>query len=167
MSILNTLRAVKEEGFDPRTGKINTSGLLPAGEYPVRLLTTDSNVNPGNGREQVVLTLEVSSGEMKGRQERLFLVFDNDLPDFVVNMNAKILLSIAEFANITLTEAELANVDTTAQALKKGIGSQFLMELTVRPNKRNPEYPHRNYEFGELPQVDNSTINVGESEIPF
>ena len=174
MSLLNTLKAVKDEGFDPRTGKINDGGLLPAGRYPVRLLTSEHNVNLNNNREQVILTLEVISGDSKGRQEKLFLVFDNDLPEFVVQQNAKILLSIAEFTGVTFTEADLANTETTAQALKKGIGKQFLMDLKVRPNKKNPDYPYRNYEFEELQGsseadlgklVDDNT--VGEDNLPF
>lgn len=174
MSLLNTLKAVKDEGFDPRTGKINDGGLLPAGRYPVRLLTSEHNVNLNNNREQVILTLEVISGDSKDRQEKLFLVFDNDLPDFVVQQNAKILMTIAEFTGVSFTEADLANTETTAQALKKGIGKQFLMDLKVRPNKKNPEYPYRNYEFEELQGsseadlgklVDDNT--VGEDNLPF
>lgn len=167
MSLLDTLKAVKDEGFDPRTGKINDGGLLPAGRYPVRLLTSEHNVNLNNNREQVVLTLEVVSGDKKDRQEKLFLVFDNDLPEFVVQQNAKILMTIAEFTGVTFTEADLANTQTTAEALKKGIGGQFLMDLKVRPNKKNPDYPYRNYEFDELPQANNSGDAVGESDFPF
>lgn len=170
MSLLETLKAVKEEGFDPRTGKINTSGLLPEGRYPVRLMTSEHSVNLNNNREQVILTLQVTSGPSKDRQEKLFLVFDNDLPNFVVEQNAKILLAIAEFTNVTFAEADLANTETTAEALKKGIGNQFLMDLKVRPNKKNPDYPYRNYEFDELPQAaeaNKTEFDVGELDIPF
>lgn len=170
VSLLDTLKAVKEEGFDPRTGKINTSGLLPEGRYPVRLMTSEHDVNLNKNREQVILTLQVTSGPSKDRQEKLFLVFDNDLPNFVVEQNAKILLAIAEFTGVTFAEADLANTETTAEALKKGIGNQFLMDLKVRPNKKNPDYPYRNYEFDELPQADEANkqeFDVGELDIPF
>lgn len=167
MSLLNTLKAVKDEGFDPRTGKINTSGLLPSGRYPVRLLTSEHNVNLNNNREQVIVTLEVTTGDSKGRQEKLFLVFDNDLPEFVVEKNAKILLALAEYGKVEFTEQDLANTETTASALKKGIGNQFLMDLNVVPNKKNPDYPYRNYEFDDLPQAKNTGIDVGELDIPF
>ena len=175
MSLLDTLKAVKDEGFDPRTGKINDGGLLPAGRYPVRLLTSEQNVNLNQNREQVVITLEVVSGESKGRQEKLFLAFDNDLPEFVVQQNAKILLSIAEFTGVSFTESDLANTETTAQALKKGIGQQLLMDLKVRPNKKNPEYPYRNYEFDELPkgreadfnELSNTGKEIGDDDLPF
>lgn len=176
MSLLKTLQAVKEDGFDPRTGKINEGGLLPEGRYPVRLMTSEHAVNLNNNREQVAITLEVTTGNSKGRQEKLWLVFDNDLPDFVVQQNGKILLSIAEFTGVTFTEADLANTETTAQALKKGIGNQFIMDLKVRPNKKNPDYPYRNYEFDPLPsggEADFSKLggtdssDVGEIDIPF
>ncbi|MDN6291755.1 MAG: hypothetical protein L0J35_01625 [Tetragenococcus halophilus] len=167
MSLLDTLKAVKDEGYDPRTDKINNRGLLPAGRYPVRLLTSEHDVNMNNNRERVVLTLQVTAGDSKDRQEKLFLVFDNDLPEFVVQQNAKILLSIAEFVKVDFTEADLANTETTAQALKKGIGNQFLMDLKVRPNKKNPDYPYRNYEFSELPQANSEDFKVGEDPLPF
>ncbi len=174
MSLLKTLQAVKEDGFDPRTGKINDGGLLPAGRYPVRLKTSEHNVNLNNNREQVILTLEVTTGKSKDRQEKLFLVFDNDLPDFVIEQNAKILLSIAEFTNVKFSESDLANTETTAESLKKGIGNQLLMDLKIRPNKKNPEYPYRNYEFDELPTGKEADLGdltkdntVGEEPLPF
>ena len=167
MSLLNTLKAIKDEGFDPRTGKINDGGLLPTGRYPIRLLTSEHNVNPNNNREQVILTLQVTSGGSKDRQEKLFLVFDNDLPEFVVERNAKMLLAVAEFSNVQFSTADLADAGTTAEALKRGIGSQFLMDLKVVPNKKNPEYPYRNYEFDALPQANNNDFAVGEDDIPF
>lgn len=167
MSLLDTLKAVKEEGFDPKTGKINEGGLLPSGTYPVRLLTSEHNVNPSNNREQVIVTLEVTSGENKGRQEKLFLVFDDDLPDFVVDKNAKILLSLAEYGKVDFTESDLANTETTANALKRGIGNQFIMNLKVVPNKKNPDYPYRNYEFEGLEQSSGSNLDIKKSDLPF
>lgn len=168
MSLLETLKAVKDEGFDPRTGKINEGGLLPSGRYPVRLMTSEHDVQPSTNREQVILTLQVTSGDSKDRQEKLFLVFDNDLPEFVVEKNAKILLAIAEFSNVQFSNADLANTETTAEALKRGIGAQFMMDLKVVPNKKNPDYPYRNYEFDALPQANNNNdFTVGQDDIPF
>lgn len=167
MSLLDTLKAVKAEGFDPKTGKINEGGLLPSGTYPVRLLTSEHNVNLSNNREQIIATLEVTSGENKGRQEKLFLVFDDNLPEFVVDKNAKILLSLAEYGKVEFTEADLANTETTANALKRGIGNQFIMNLKVVPNKKNPDYPYRNYEFEGLKQSSDSNLDIKESDLPF
>lgn len=168
MNLLQTLKAVKDEGFDPRTGKINEGGLLPSGRYPVRLMTSEHNVNLNNNREQVILTLQVTTGGSKERQEKLFLVFDNDLPEFVVEKNAKILLAVAEFSNVQFSNADLANTETTAEALKRGIGAQFMMDLKVVPNKKNPDYPYRNYEFEALPQANNNDdFTVGQDDIPF
>lgn len=167
MSLLETLKAVKDEGFDPKSGKINNGGLLPSGRYPVRLMTSEHDVQPSTNREQVVLTLQVTSGDSKDRQEKLFLAFDNDLPEFVVDKNAKILLSVAEYTKVEFSEQDLANTETTANALKKGIGNQFMMDLKVVPNKKNPDYPYRNYEFDELPQANNSSVDVGEKPLPF
>lgn len=173
MSLLETLKKVKEDGFDPKTNKINDSGLLSSGKYPVRLTKSEHNVNLNTNREQVIVTLEVVSGSAKDRKEMIFLVFDPELPEFVVDKNSKILLSIAAFTGVEFSEKDLANEETTAEALARGIGKQFLMDLKVVPNKKNPDFPYRNYEFSALPEsgeADFSELeneNVGEDDLPF
>ena len=167
MSLLETLKAVKNEGFDPKKDKINDNGLLGAGKYPVRLMTAEHNVQPSTDREQLIITLEVTTGGSTGRQEKLFLGFDEDLPKFVLEKNSKILLSIGEFANIIFSESDLTNLSTTADAVRRGIGNQFLMDLKIAPNKKNPDYPYRNYEFDQLQSQTDNQLDVGEMDIPF
>ena len=70
MSLLNTLKAIKDEGFDPKTDKINGNGggLLGSGTYPVRLISSEMSANKA-GYEQIVVQLEVVSGNDAGRKE--------------------------------------------------------------------------------------------------
>lgn len=155
MSLLETLKAVKEDGFNPRTDKVNGGGgLLGSGTYPVRLETSDLSATK-RGDEQVVVTLKVVSGEHADRKEMIFLSFYDELPDFVKEKNAKILMALAEFTDVNFTNSDLKDEYTTAEALKRGIGKQLNMNLKVVPNKKNPDYPYRNYEFSPLEQPEN------------
>lgn len=150
MGLLDTLKAVKQEGFDPKKDKINGGGgLLESGTYPVMMTSADLSETK-NGHEQIVITLKVVSGEYAERKEMIFLAFYDDLPDFVKEKNAKILMKVAEYTGVQFTNKDLADEYSTAEALKSGIGRQLKMELKVVPNKKNPDYPYRNYDFDSL-----------------
>lgn len=169
MSILNTLQKIKDEGFDPKKDSINGSGgLLPAGKYPVALQSAQHGATR-SGQEQVSVGLEVVSGENKGRRELIFLGFEPSLPEFVLEKNGKILMALFSVIGIEPTQGDLADYESTADALKRGIGKQFLMDLTVTENKKNPQYPYRNYEFGPLEhfESENDIVDMGEEELPF
>lgn len=165
MSLLNTLKAVKDDGFDPKKDSINNGGggLLDTGVYPMRLVSSDLSVTK-NGHEQVVLTLQVVSGEYVERREMLFLAFYDTLPDFVKEKNAKILMTLAELTGVKFTESDLKDELTTADAMKRGIGKQVKMDLKVVPNKKNPEYPYRNYEFRSLEVEPANEVDI---DFPF
>lgn len=160
MGLLDTLKAVKQEGFDPKKDKINSGGgLLESGTYPVLLASSDLSATK-SGHEQIVITLKVVSGEHAERKEMIFLSFYDELPDFVKEKNAKILLKLAEVAGVQFTNKDLGDEYSTAEALKNGIGRQFKMELKVVPNKKNPDYPYRNYDFEPL------ELDAEDDELP-
>ena len=172
MSILDALKKTKEN-FDPRKDTINQPMGLPAGEYAVRLKSSNHEANPHTKREEAAIVLEVISGNHKNTLEFINLNFDDDLPEFVIDKNAKILLALAEYIGVQFTESELQSEQTIAEAMKRGIGKQFKMELKLSKNKKNPDYPYRNYEFSEMkneftddPFAQNES-EIGESEIPF
>ena len=172
MSILDALKKTKEN-FDPRKDTINQPMGLPAGEYAVRLKSSNHEANPHTKREEAAIVLEVISGNHKNMLEFINLNFDDDLPEFVIDKNAKILLALAEYAGVEFTESELQSEQTIAEAMKRGIGKQFKMELKLSKNKKNPDYPYRNYEFSEMkneftddPFAQNES-EIGESDIPF
>lgn len=164
MGLLDTLKAVKQEGFDPKTDKINGGGgLLESGIYPVMMTSSDLSATK-SGHEQIVITLKVVSGEHAERKEMIFLSFYDELPDFVKEKNAKILMKLAEYVGVQFTNKDLADELSTADALKAGIGRQLKMELKVVPNKKNPDYPYRNYDFDSL-EVDG--FDEEELDLPF
>lgn len=172
MSILDALKKTKEN-FDPRKDTINQPMGLPAGEYAVRLKSSNHEANPHTKREEAAIVLEVISGNHKNMLEFINLNFDDDLPEFVIDKNAKILLALAEYIGVQFTESELQSEQTIAEAMKRGIGKQFKMELKLSKNKKNPDYPYRNYEFSEMknefaddPFAQNES-EIGESDIPF
>jgi len=136
---------------------------LESGNYPVRLKSAERSVTKA-GREQVVVTLEVVSGDSKDRTEMIFLSFDDTLPEFVLEKNGRTLLKLAEFATVTFSNSDLADEETTAEALQRGIGNQFLMKLSVAPNKKNPDFPYRNYDFDSLVS---DVIEEDLDELPF
>lgn len=164
MSVLNSLSKVAKDGFDPKKDKIRTSDRLDAGTYPVALKAVTNNVNKNNDREELAITLEVVSGDSKGRQEFINLCFDSDLHEFILDRNAKTLWTIAEMANVNLkgVDDDLASI---ANRLKDGIGKQFKMILTLSKNKKNPDFPYRNYEFEALDF--NEPGEIQEDDFPF
>lgn len=167
MSILDTLNAIKQEGFDPMKDAIGGNTSLPSGNYPVKLSKSNVAVTR-SGRTQIHIVLEVVSGEHKGRVENIFLGFESDLPEFVLENNGKYLMKIAALTDVQFTQGDLQTEQDTAEKLKDGIGKQFFMKLTVRPNKKNPDFPYRNYDFEELPQAENEvTFNDFGGDIPF
>lgn len=164
MGLLNTLKQIKEEGFDPRKDAISKSARLEAGNYPVRIKEVERTVNEKTSREQMIVKLEVVSGEAAGKFESIYLGFDDDLPDFVLEKNGRILLKLAEFAGVTFKKGELDDLESTTEALQRGIGKQFLLKLTITPNKKTPEYPYRNHDFDEL---SDGLEDVEDDDLPF
>lgn len=167
MGLLDTLKQIKEEGFNPETDRIQTSSRLEAGKYPVRLKSSQTGTDK-MGRQQIGVALEVVSGPHKDRQEIIYISFDDALPPFVLEKNGRILLKLASMTGVTFTNKDLADEYAASEALAKGIGNQFLMDLTISPNKKNPDYPYRNYDFSPL-QAENDfpfdTADLGE--MPF
>lgn len=175
MGLLDTLSQIKNEGFDPKTDKVAKSTKLEAGTYQVRLKAAETNVSK-NGQTQLAITLEVVSGEHKNRLEIIFMSFDDGLPAFVLEKNGRTLLKLGAMAGIEFTKGDLSDEYGVATALEKVIGNQFKMNLTVSTNKKNPDFPYRNYDFGPLDEVNadsdpfggsGSTIDISDDDLPF
>ncbi|OTP48534.1 hypothetical protein A5884_003197, partial [Enterococcus sp. 7D2_DIV0200] len=84
------------------------------------------------------------------------------------------LLKLAAMAGIEFTKKDLEDEYTAAMALEKVLGSQFLMNLSITENKKNPNYPYRNYDFGPMEDEINdpfsgegSTIDISDDDLPF
>lgn len=166
MGLLDTLKQIKEDGFNPETDRIQTNSKLEAGKYPVRLKSAQTNVDK-MGRSQIDIALEVVSGQHKDRTEIIYISFDESLPPFVLEKNGRILLKLASMTGVTFTNKDLADEYAAAEALAKGIGNQFQMDLTISPNKKNPDYPYRNYDFSPLAAESDFPFDTADMEMPF
>lgn len=166
MGLLDTLKQVKQEGFNAETDTISTNSKLNAGKYPVRFKSSQVSVDRGN-RTQLGIALEVVSGKDKGRMEFIYLCFDEGLPEFVLNKNGRTLLKLASMLDVEFTNNDLADEVATSEALSKGIGKQFEMDLTIAQNKKNPDFPYRNYDFKPLIAESDDSINEDELDLPF
>lgn len=165
MGLLDTLNQLKEDGFNAKEDKISTSSRLEPGTYPVRLKSAQADVK--NDRTQLAITLEVVSGKDKNRLEIIYMSFDDGLPAFVLEKNGRTLLKIAAVSDMEFKKKDLEDEYTAAEALSQAIGSQFKMNLTVSPNKKNPNYPYRNYEFAPLEDQTSNRFDVEDEDLPF
>ncbi|MDT2809164.1 DUF669 domain-containing protein [Enterococcus asini] len=166
MGLLDTLNQLKEEGFDAKKDNISQSSKLEPGTYPVRLKSAQANVSK-SGQTQLAITLEVVSGKDKNRLEIIYMSFDEGLPAFVLEKNGRTLLKIAAVSDMEFKKKDLEDEYTAAEALSQVIGSQFKMNLSVSPNKKNPNYPYRNYEFGPLEEQTDNSIDIEDDDLPF
>lgn len=166
MGLLDTLNQLKEEGFDAKKDNISQSSKLEPGTYPVRLKSAQANVSK-SGQTQLAITLEVVSGKDKNRLEIIYMSFDEGLPAFVLEKNGRTLLKIAAVSDMEFKKKDLEDEYTVAEALSQAIGSQFKMNLSVSPNKKNPNYPYRNYEFGPLEEQTDNSIDIEDDDLPF
>ena len=147
MSILNTLKTVKESGFNVGDA-INTSTNLESGIYPVRIKQAERR--EFKGQERANITLEVVSGDHKDRLEFLELNFNDTLPEFVLEKNGKILLTLIDVLGVDPTKDQLEDAEGLVEYFQSQIGKQLKMDLKLTKNKKNPQYPYRNYEFSNL-----------------
>ncbi|SKA13646.1 hypothetical protein SAMN02745116_02537 [Pilibacter termitis] len=167
MSLLDVMEEYSKD-FDASKDSISSNAMLPAGVYAVRLTKVKAD-SDNFGNDEVAITLQVVSGDHKDKLEFLNLVFksndtEKELPKFVVEKNVKTVLKLATMCGLTLKKGDMKSEETLAKALQAGSGMQFKMILKLGKNKKNPDYPFRNYEFEEL---DNTPIDISDDEFPF
>ena len=164
MSILNTLKTVKESGFNAGDA-INTSTNLESGIYPVRIKQAERR--EFKGQERANITLEVVSGDHKDRLEFLELNFNDTLPEFVLEKNGKILLTLIDVLGVDPTKDQLEDAEGLVEYFQSQIGKQLKMDLKLTKNKKNPQYPYRNYEFSSLEENPFETDGGDMDSFPF
>ena len=158
MSILNAMKMVKDSGFNAGDA-INTSTGLETGIYPVRIKQAERAVFKDTERANI--TLEVVSGNHKDRLEFLELNFNDNLPEFVLEKNGKILITLVDILGVNPTKDQLADTEGLVEYFQGQIGKQFKMDLKLTKNKKNPQYPYRNYEFSKL---DDNPFDVSDED---
>lgn len=164
MSILNALQAVKDSGFNAGDA-INTSTNLETGIYPVRIKQVERR--EFKGQERTNITLEVVSGDHKDRLEFLELNFNDTLPEFVLEKNGKILLTLIDILGVNPTKDQLEDAEGLVEYFQSQIGKQLKMDLKLTKNKKNPQYPYRNYEFSSLEENPFDAAEEDLDSFPF
>ncbi|MGL2258363.1 hypothetical protein ACFIVI_08205 [Oenococcus oeni] len=152
------------ESFDPAKDKVQTFSGLPTGNYKVALEgvayqipNTDQNFNPYNK-----IVFEVLDGDYAGRKENMQLGFEEKtpsgkpVPDFALDKNARTLIKLYYVLGIkfTLEASEFVDGNKIVDQLTPAVGTKLLLNLNVRPNKKNPDYPYRNYDFDKIEESE-------------
>ena len=159
------------ENFDPKKDNPNSSNNgLPEGEFDVVLNNVEFKVFEKSGWEALSITLEVTVGEYTGQREFINLGFGEDLHEFVLSKNIKVVSKLASVIGLVLTDEDWEDEQTLAAAFKDSIGSQFVLTKTLSPNKKDPTRPYANYDFVAYDEEDMQAIEaveVSDEELPF
>ncbi|CAI3328564.1 hypothetical protein CIRMBP1221_00802 [Enterococcus cecorum] len=160
------------ENFDPKKDDPNagSNNGLPEGEFDVVLNNVEFKVFEKSGWEALSITLEVTVGEQAGQREFINLGFGEDLHEFVLSKNIKVVSKLASVIGLVLTDEDWEDEQTLAAAFKDSIGSQFVLTKTLTPNKKDPTRPYVNYDFVAYDEEDMQAIEaveVSDEELPF
>ncbi|MCJ0572358.1 hypothetical protein U1299_05450 [Enterococcus cecorum] len=160
------------ENFDPKKDDPNagSNNGLPEGEFDVVLNNVEFKVFEKSGWEALSITLEVTVGEYAGQREFINLGFGEDLHEFVLSKNIKVVSKLASVIGLVLTDEDWEDEQTLAAAFKDSIGSQFVLTKTLTPNKKEPTRPYANYDFVAYDEEDMQAIEaveVSDEELPF
>ncbi|PDH93860.1 hypothetical protein AO468_04505 [Oenococcus oeni] len=164
------------ESFDPAKDKVQTFSGFPTGNYKVALESvayqipnTDQNFNPYNK-----IVFEVLDGDYAGRKENMQLGFEEKtpsgkpVPDFALDKNARTLIKLYYVLGIkfTLEASEFVDGNKIVDQLTPAVGTKLLLNLNVRPNKKNPDYPYRNYDFDKIEESEPAAAKETKEESP-
>lgn len=160
------------ENFDPKKDDPNagSNNGLPEGEFDVVLNNVEFKVFEKSGWEALSITLEVTVGEQAGQREFINLGFGEDLHEFVLSKNIKVVSKLASVIGLVLTDEDWEDEQALAAAFKDSIGSQFVLTKTLTPNKKDPTRPYANYDFVAYDEEDMQAIEaveVSDEELPF
>lgn len=170
MSIRDRVNSVKESWNVESDGINNGYQGLESGEYLVmaaRISRSDWDT--------VNVRAEVIEGESAGMKDFISLGVDElkkdgtPLPDFVIDRNIKTISKLAFVLGVDIPDEAWDDVGDLVDVFKAAEGGMFKMILTVKPNKKRPEFPFKEYDFekvdnNELPSTE---IDVADEDIPF
>lgn len=159
-------------GFDPKKDSVNKFKGLDSGKYIVAVAKVDDHETPWN-TEQLNFVLEVVDGENAGQKEFLQIGLDElttkGNPNPMLETNLRLIYKLAAILGVEIPDEVWDDDDfiyeNLAKAFQPAIGKVMLMDLRVRPNKRNPQYPYRNYDFAETAQP--GMAEVSDDDLPF
>ncbi len=153
--------------WDAKKDSANQSDLIPAGTYQVVLDKTDHPVYD-SGWDCLRFSMQVIKGKYASRKEQLRISLATKtktgkaMPDFVVSRNIRTISKVAAMVGLTVTPELFPDNETDAyeklvKAFKPYEGKTLEMTITVTPNKKDPDNPYRNYDFGPGIKVEEPT----------
>lgn len=153
--------------WDAKKDSANQSDLIPAGTYQVVLDKTDHPVYD-SGWDCLRFSMQVIKGKYASRKEQLRISLATKtktgkaMPDFVVSRNIRTISKVAAMVGLTVTPELFPDNETDAyeklvDAFKPYEGKTLGMTITVTPNKKDPDNPYRNYDFGPGIKVEEPT----------
>lgn len=176
MSLLDVLNEVKKSDFDPKKGKeYNAFENIPAGTYKVSLDGVTHNVK--GDRDFLMLSFLVIEGKYDGKTESVFPTLaqvtstGKPMPQFVLARSISMLQVIGEMVDTPIPdscfnhESETDAYEDLVQVLTPAKGKILTMTIKESPNKKNPDRPYRNYEFGKAEQP--KELSVDDKQDPF
>lgn len=156
------------EGFDTKNGNVNSFAGLPSGDYVVMIDNIKNQDTPW-GSEQISIRVQVLDGEHAGQKEFVNLSLDETTtkgkPNPMLARNIKLIAKLASNSGIQLQDEDWDDLKTLANALAPAEGRTVLMHLTVTENKKNPQFPYKNYDFEEAEAPEE--IDISDEDMPF
>lgn len=189
MSLRDAVNELKKNGFDPKEGKeFNAYAKIPDGTYTMTLDGATHSVK--DDRDFLALGFTVVTGDLEGRKESIFPSLaqtksnGEPMPASVIARNISMIQVIGEMLDNPIPDNcfdfdnESDAYEALAKAFQPALGKVLEMTITSAPNKKNPQFPFRNYEFAkhEQPKIAEAvdpfkntgdTVEVDDSDIPF
>lgn len=170
MSLLDKAQEVLA-GFDATKDSANSFEGLPSGKYTVIVNTIDHYVSP-KGWDGLRIITEVNSGDQVGTKDYNMFNFDEvtptgkQVPDRVLSGHIKLVAKLANACGVKLKDEDWEDIDHLATAFNFGgaIGKIVKMDLDVRENKKNPQYPYKDYDFEPTGQPE--PIEIDDANLP-
>lgn len=151
MTLLDLFNEANQD-LEKNGGKVNQQfKQLDSGRYAVELTDVQHQVTK-RGQEQLSIRLKVVAGKDEGVNEFVRLNLDSSVSEAMAKRHMATVIQLSRVCGIMITPEDvnenLTDVyERLALKFQAGLHRRFTMDLKVSPNKKNPDYPYRNYEF--------------------
>ncbi|NUF97302.1 DUF669 domain-containing protein [Lactobacillus mellis] len=158
------------QNFDAEKDSPNTPQTLPTGKYLVTLDNVEHRATD-SGWEGLSIAVTVADGKYVGRRDFNSFNFETTskngkpIPESVIAGHIKLIAKLANACGIELQDDDWEDEDSISEAFMPVHGVQVLMDLSVKENKKNPQYPYKNYDFEKTEQPEE--VEVKDSDLPF
>lgn len=156
-------------GFDAKNDDPNAMEQLPSGDYKVIFKGLEHKAS-AKGWEHLMITIQVLEGDHSGEMDFNRFSLEAPTPDNIVSASIKLIAKLSVALGFTLRDEDWENYDTLAAAFESFKGNAVEMNLSVRPNKKKPDFPYKTYNFSGIPDDPFNAKNapeVKDSDLPF